>query len=340
MSVVTFGADNTAIVELTKANLLPSGLPIIDDALHCSLTTKQKAHNTANITAAGVVGLAVTALTAGAPLAIQAATSVVPVPLDWVVPIPGKNAYYLGYVHDTSTCVAVPNGVDTRKSWTGFTRRGSAVDVDNGCFVWETLSYADANNVRVVLFGGGVWRHVFETKGKLVTWLDKEPTTGQLVFCMWDGVNTADTVGPASTRCQRVPVHHMDQVLYVSCGERPTQCKWHVRVENGRPMEVVLKRRAASTKSTGVSMPEKGAIMEAAKACGVNSDGSVLEGKRMSNSVHAWTTSTVRALDPERLNVFKNRSILGQKRMAQPANAVPWEAGRAAPTDPFLRKSK
>lgn len=292
-----------------------------------------------------------TALTAGAPLAIQAATSVVPVPLDWMVPIPGKNLYYLGYVHDSSTCVASTNGPDTRKSWLGTTKRGSATDANNGCFVWETLSYDDVNNVRVVVFGGGVWRHVFETTGTLVTWLDINPGNGQLVFCLWDKMYGGDTLGKDRStgkpilgenndHFRRVPVHHMDQVLYVSCGERPRQCKWHVNVVNGQPAGVVLKRKSVSTGSMGVSMPEKGTIMAIAKACGVNPDGSVLENYQTSRTTHAWVTSTVRALDPERLNPFQNRSLVGQNRTAQPTGAVPWEPSRAVEIpNPFNRST-
>jgi hypothetical protein len=335
MSAVSpdFYFTNPPIVELTKADVLPNGRLVIDEKVHCSLTSSQKLHNTANLTVAGVAGAAATVLTAGAPLAVQAATSIVPVPLDWLVPVPTKNAYFLGYMHDTSTCVRDDRS-DPRTFAGGLlTQRGAAVNEDNGCFVWSTLSYNKANSVRVVVFGGGGWRHVFQTEGTLVTWLDIYQQ--QLCFCMWDGTFGADTA-PNSERCQRIPVHHMDQVMYVSCGERPSQCKWHVTVANGQPVSVVFKRPGKSTGGAGVSMPDKGAIMKVAKACGVHEDGSVTDSKSLDNSLHAWKTSFVRALDPERLNFSKNRSLLGHKRMEQAPGAVPWWP-QAPPQSPVPR---
>ena len=66
---------------------------------HCALTNAQKAQNAVGSTlvAIGFVGL--TIATAGASLAVQAVSSLVPVPLNFVAPNATKNAYYLGYLH-------------------------------------------------------------------------------------------------------------------------------------------------------------------------------------------------------------------------------------------------
>jgi hypothetical protein len=280
------------------------------DKVHCRLTGWQKAHNATNATLAGAASGALSALTAGLPLAAQAATAFTPVPLDWLVPVPGKNAYYLGYLHDTSLCVSA-EGRDPRATVLGARRRGAADDAGNGCFVWSTLTYLGANTVRVVVFGGGKARRVFEVDGALTTWL--EVAEGQLTFNL-------KGVQPPSIR---VPVHHMDQVLYVSCGERPLQAKWHVTVSGGVPTSVVLKRKERSTGAQGVLMHDKAAIMRAALAAGVWPDGSVSRFRPDDDGVHATLVRFVRALDPERLNPFTNRALVGQRRLEQPYPAEP-----------------
>jgi len=39
---------------------------------------------------------------------------------------------------------------------------------------------------------------------------------------------------------------------------------------------------------------------------------------------HTFYTSAIRALDPERLNPFTNRALIGQKRMEQSEGSLPW----------------
>jgi hypothetical protein len=290
--------------------------PESHEASSCSLTLSQKAHVSANLTAAVVLGGALTVLTGGAPLWAQAASSVIPVPLDYIVPIPGKNTYFLGYLHDDKECVTHKTNTFIKNL---LKSRGHAASANDGCFAWSTLSYSTVNNVRIVVFGLKQVRYVIEGSGKISTWLEKEGTdmqAGRLLFCVSDG-----------TKQIKMPVHHMDEIIYVSCGERPRQMKYHVTLQNGAPVAVFLKHEE-STGSTGVSMPDKGAIMAVALASQVWPDGHVGQQKTSheKGKWHTFYTTAIKSLDPERLNPFKNRALLGDKRLEQPEGALPWGA--------------
>lgn len=333
---------------------------------HCALRSQQLA---ANIAASGVVLAAfvgITLATAGSSLIVQALTGATPATLNMVAPNATKNAYYLGYLHERATCVA-EDGKETGRTLRGFgpTKRGKvAEDGQDGCFVWSLLSYHNVNSVRITVFGGGGVRMdsqgrpaVYEAFGGVITGLKivdaalladlgaaAKVKLGQLVFFILTG-NTEFYV----------PVHHMDQVQYVSCGDHPLQSKVHVTVSGGSPARIAYKHAHESgvdkaikrlglqstvvvkdgvvedieghsgTGSMGVSMPEKGPIIKVAEACGVRSDGSSgpqTTSEQEPASIRKLLTTVSRSIDFARLNPFLNR-----KRIEQLPGAVPYAGG-------------
>jgi len=329
----------------------------------CKLTTKQKAQNIIGSTVVAVAFVGLTVATAGASLAVQAASSLVPVPLNFVAPNATKNAYYLGYLHERYECIT-EDGKDSGKTLLGLgpTRRGKA-GANDGCFVWSLLSYHNVNSVRITVFGGGTVRRdnngrraVIEAKGGVITGLQiadvplavRVPhlVVGQLVFYVLTG-----------NKEFYVPVHHMDQVQYVSCGDHPLQSKIHVSVVRGAPTRVTYKHAHVSavdravkklhlqstvsvkagvvtdleghmgTGSMGVSMPEKGPIIAAAEAAHVWADGSSGDAQPAEPlGIKRLAVKAIRNADFARLNPFANRG-----RLEQPAGAQPWQGGAFRP---------
>jgi len=280
---------------------------------HCALRTGQLAGNGAAGAAVLAAYAALAVATAGLSLYAQAATSAVPVPLSWAVPNAGKNIYYLGYLHERSMCNQT-SGKDVSSHW-GVVNRGRAT-VEDGCFVWSLLSYERANHIRITVFGGKTIRAVYEATGFLLTGLMAE-----------DGELKLFIVAGKDTPAVKLPVHHQDQVQYVSCGEYPKQTKWHVTVVGGKATAAIIKHEGG-TGTTGVEMPEKGPIMRAALVCHVWADGS--SGNPLDPddhppkeeyTVHARTARLLRSVDPSRLNLFKNRL---RARLVQPEDAVPY----------------
>jgi len=188
-------------------------------------------------------------------------------------------------------------------------RDSGAADARRGCFVWSLLSYQDANKARVTVFGGSQVRAAFEATGVLLCSLELLDGVLQLVL-------TSGKPGSGSETSTRLPVHHMDQVQYVSCGLRPFQSKWHVTVQDGRPVSVVVKTPKAQTGNVGVSMPEKSAIVAVAARCRVWQDGSsgCAQPRHELSAKQVWKDLT-QSVDVERLNLFANRL---KKRLEAP----------------------
>jgi hypothetical protein len=125
-------------------------------------------------------------------------------------------------------------------------RAAGLADARNGCFVWSLLSYPDANGARITVFGGNVVRAACEATGVLVSSLDI--VDGVLVLVM-----TSGKPGSGSERSISIPLHHQDQIQYVSCGMRPFQSKWHVTVVDNRPVSVLVKHPKNKTNNLGAT---------------------------------------------------------------------------------------
>lgn len=183
------------------------------------------------------------------------------------------------------------------------------VDPRNGCFVFSLLSFPDANLARITVFGGNVVRGAYEATGVLMCSLDI--VDGVLVLVL-----TSGKPGSGSEKTTQLPMHHMDQIQYVSCGLRPFQSKWHVTVVDNRPVSVAVKHPKKKTNAIGVSMPEKSAIVAVAERARVWQDGSsgVARPPHELSAKQVWKDLT-QSMDLERLNLFSNRL---KKRMEAP----------------------
>jgi hypothetical protein len=293
---------------------------------HSRLSNAQRARNAAQSTAVFVFYAGLTVATAGSSLLVQAAASVIPVPVSWALPNALKNAYYLGYMHQRGKTDLGDAEAQKHKSLKERVlpedRASGEATVYDGVFVFSLLSYPDANRARITVFGGSAVRAAYEATGVLLCSLDIKQGVLQLVL-------TSGKAGSGAETSQYVAMHHMDQVQYVSCGERPFQSKWHVVVKNGRPTEVFVKRPKSKTGMAGVTQPEKAAIKAVAERCRVWADGSSgcakPEGEISAKTL--WKEATLN-MDPERLNLFHNRL---KKRLESPEWTRPPAPLSAAP---------
>ena len=277
------------------------------------LTSAQTARNAVQSTAVFIFYAGVTVATAGSSLLVQAAASVIPVPVGWALPNAMKNSYYLGYMHQRGKSDVDSDGQRKQRSLKErvlpVDRDAASATIYDGIFVFSLLSYPDANKARITVFGGNTVRAAYEATGVLLCSLDIRDGVLQLVL-------TSGKPGSGKEKSVYVPMHHMDQVQYVSCGLRPYQSKWHVHVVSGRPVSVRVKHPKSKTGAMGVSQPEKAAIKAVAERCQVWQDGSSGCPKPVDevSAKQLWKDAT-QGMDPERLNVFSNRL---KKRLEAP----------------------
>jgi len=316
-----------------------------EQKFECKLPLSGKRLNAIAIglTAAFYIGTTILSLgIAGTVIAgISTLLSSFPIPPTIIIPTAIKNTYYLGYVHDREQCNQESNqkkdsGNIKNRFFYNYVEKGHALNDQNGCFVWSLLSYATVTGVRISIFGGGVVRAVFECSGYVVTGLEVE--NGVLYFTIVGNIALKDLlqneinkniirqIKESSTKANvtisnlspeakaeiiRIPVHHQDQVQYVSCGDYPSQAKWHVTVKNNQVTNVVIKRD--KNEKGMVDMPEKGDIIAVAESCGL------------------WVNGTSNVPKPPDEGIIKkiiknfdyNRLISPKDRLKQPSNAIP-----------------
>ena len=259
------------------------------EKLHCKIDSTLRNSNARRIFAAATfygVTSALSMVSLGiAPAAAQAiqlastGLSSAPVPLTSIMPFGAKNTYYLGYMHSRQACVQNTGKNSIASKLMNFQKRGESKDPNNGCFVWSLLSYSNATQVRIIVFGGGEVRKfngdnaVFDGSGSITTTLE---VINEILHFVIIGDNPLINI--------KIPVNWQDQLQYVSCGIRPHQSKWHVNVLNGKVINVIRKYEEDAkseevaldlSKDRGdiVTMPEKTLIMEIAQKNKIWPDG-------------------------------------------------------------------
>jgi len=362
-----------AIEVLSK---IPSNIQKVSDEarvnkLECKLESNQLLSNSLRTALVGGFYLTAGVLslgTAGPLLAtISAVAGNLPVAPTSIMPYAGKNTYYLGYMHSREKCLDTTDQGDNnlkgihynfekyrtgkvskfilpKQLSVGYVERGEAKNAQNGCFVWSLLTYQNAKNVRIIIFGGSTVRAAYDAYGFVSCSLEKDDN-GKLFLVIIGYKAFANAVqdlqqqappedeqlpsAPPLPSLQkgggeetyRIPVHWQDQVQYVSCGIRPSQSKWHVNVEGGK-VTTVTQKVSKPEKEASVYMPEKPLIMAKAKQCNVWFDGTFGPGTNKPEKQNVFKR-LYKNFDYERLFTRSSKNRIEQHPFASPDNPNP-----------------